>query len=91
MVEINDSQSLINLIRKIVRQEINEINGITPYVATVETGGAVDANVTVRLAIDTSALLTLKNKTPYTLNAGNQVYVFALNNNLSNAYVAVRK
>lgn len=90
MLDSKYVQYFTDLIRKIVQQELKKLNTIKTYPATVT---AVNGSLAdVQIAGDsTTTLEDLKNKTGETLNISDEVYVFALNNNLSNSYIAIKK
>jgi hypothetical protein len=90
MLESKYIQYFTDLIKKIVRQELNNLNTIKTYPAVVTAVSGSLANV--KIAGDNINILTdLKNKTGEILAINDQVYVFALNGNLTNSYIGIKK
>lgn len=90
MFNIQDTQELDNLIRKIVKQENKKIK-ISPIIPAIVVSIGIGV-ASVKLASDYNVILNnLLNKTGEILNINDEVYLYCINDNLSNACILIKK
>jgi hypothetical protein len=84
------AEFLRSIIREEVRKEIKlSATFDKTYFGTVTTVGSGTADV--KLAGDDTTELTLRNDTGVALSPGDEVIITALNNNLNNATITIKK
>lgn len=87
---MSSAQDFVSLIRNMVREEINKLDKVTPAIVVSYSQQTEKADITL-LTDDKTIIRGIENFSKFVLYPGDTVYVYLIQNRLSDSFIIGRQ